>query len=81
MTLWLDGGFWGPWIRREFVAEIEWTRRAVLSHMLPSFPDPVEEADYVTEMTRRLAALILLQPELDKNYEAVKSNTWYWPKR
>jgi len=39
----------------------------------------VEEADYVTEMARRIAALILLQPELDANYEAVKADTWPWP--
>jgi len=26
-------------------------------------------------MARRIAALILLQPELDKNYEAVKAAT------
>ncbi len=31
-------------------------------------------------MTRRIAALILLQPELDKNYEAVKADTWPWPR-
>ncbi|MFC1736438.1 hypothetical protein ACFL1X_09980 [Candidatus Hydrogenedentota bacterium] len=40
----------------------------------------VEEAEYVTEMVRRIAALILLQPDLDKNYETVKSDTWPWPK-
>jgi len=39
----------------------------------------VEEAEYVTEMARRIAALILMQPELDANYEAVKSDTWPWP--
>jgi len=39
----------------------------------------VEEAEYVTEMARRIAALILMQPELDANYEAVKADTWPWP--
>ena len=39
----------------------------------------MEEADYVTAIIRRIAALILLQPELDKNYEAVKAETWPWP--
>lgn len=39
----------------------------------------IEEADYVTEMARRIAALILLQPELNANYEAMKSDTWPWP--
>ena len=39
----------------------------------------IEEAEYVTEMARRLAALILMQQELDANYEAVKTDTWAWP--
>jgi hypothetical protein len=34
-----------------------------------------DEAREVTHMARRIAALILLQPELDKNYQAVKSAT------
>jgi hypothetical protein len=38
----------------------------------PLSPDEVRE---VTQMARRIAALILLQPELDKNYQAVKSAT------
>jgi hypothetical protein len=40
----------------------------------------LEEAEYVTEMARRLAALCLLQPALDENYRAVKSNSWPWPR-
>jgi len=39
----------------------------------------LEEAEYVTEMARRIAALILLQPQLDANYQAVKADTWPWP--
>lgn len=39
----------------------------------------VEEAEYVTEMARRIAALILMQDELDANYEAVKADTYPWP--
>ena len=39
----------------------------------------MEEAEYVTEMVRRIAALILLQPDLDANYEAVKADTWARP--
>jgi Type ISP C-terminal specificity domain/N-6 DNA Methylase len=38
----------------------------------PLTPD---EAREVTHMARRIAALILLQPELDKNYQAVKAAT------
>jgi len=40
----------------------------------------VEEARYVRDMSRRIAAICLLQPELDANYEAVKANTYAWPK-
>jgi hypothetical protein len=32
-----------------------------------------DEAREVTHMARRIAALILLQPELDRNYQAVKA--------
>ncbi|NQU44433.1 N-6 DNA methylase, partial [bacterium] len=38
-----------------------------------------EEAEYVTEMVRRIAALILMQEDLDRNYQAVKADTWPWP--
>ncbi len=34
-----------------------------------------DEAREVTHMARRIAALILLQPELDKNYEGIKNAT------
>jgi hypothetical protein len=37
-----------------------------------------EEAREVTQTARRIAALILLQPELDKNYQAVKSASASW---
>ncbi len=37
-----------------------------------------EEARYVTEMVRRIAALVLMQPELDANYERVKADVWDW---
>jgi len=45
VSLWLDGAFWGSSIRQNFVSEIQWMRRAVFQHMLPSFPDPEREAD------------------------------------
>jgi len=38
-----------------------------------------DEARYVTEMTRRIAALLLLEPALDENYERVKTDTYAWP--
>lgn len=37
-----------------------------------------EEARYVTEMVRRIAALVLMQPELDANYERVKDDAFDW---
>jgi hypothetical protein len=37
-----------------------------------------DEAREVTHMARRIAALILLQPELDRNYQAVKSASAAW---
>jgi hypothetical protein len=39
-----------------------------------------EEARYVTEMVRRITALVLMQPELDANYERVKADVWEWEK-
>ena len=38
-----------------------------------------EEAREVTAMTRRLAAIILLQPALDENYRRVKASAYAWP--
>ncbi len=41
-------------------------------------PLSLDEAHYVTEMARRLAALALLEPALEANYEGVKGNTYAW---
>lgn len=38
----------------------------------------MEEVEYVTEMTRRIAAILLLEPSLDENYLAVKASTYPW---
>jgi hypothetical protein len=38
----------------------------------------VEEVREVTRMARRIAAIVLLQPELDANYLAVKGKTYEW---
>jgi len=38
-----------------------------------------EEARYVTEMVRRIAAILLLEPALDENYQSVKKDTYEWP--
>ena len=40
----------------------------------------VEEARYVRDIARRLAAICLLHPQLDSNYAAVKSAAYGWPK-
>jgi hypothetical protein len=37
-----------------------------------------EEAREVTNMARRIAAILLLQPKLDDNYRAVKTSTFAW---
>lgn len=39
----------------------------------------IEEVLEVTQMVRRIAALILLQPQLDANYQKVKAATYAWP--
>ncbi len=39
-----------------------------------------DEVRYVTEMARRLAALIALQPALDDNYRSVIKTTYHWTK-
>jgi hypothetical protein len=38
-----------------------------------------EEVIEVTYMARRIAAILLLEPELNANYEAVKQSTYPWP--
>ena len=38
-----------------------------------------DEARYVTEMTRRIAAILLLESALDANYGRVKADTYPWP--
>jgi hypothetical protein len=39
----------------------------------------MEEVYEVRDMLRRIAAILLLQPALDANYEAVKKATYQWP--
>jgi predicted helicase len=41
-------------------------------------PLKLEEVTYITEVIRRLKALLLLGPDLDANYEAVKENALAW---
>ena len=42
----------------------------------PLTPDEVRE---VTAITRRIAAILLLQPQLDANYAAIIADTYPWP--
>jgi len=37
-----------------------------------------DEVRYVREMTRRIAAILLLTPALDANYQAIKADTFPW---
>jgi len=39
-------------------------------------PLPVDEVGYVTQVARRIAALVLLGPDLDENYRRAKANTY-----
>ena len=38
-----------------------------------------DEAREVTNMTRRIAAILLLEPTLDLNYQKVIASTYAWP--
>jgi hypothetical protein len=42
-------------------------------------PLRAEEAREVTNMARRIAAILLMQPALDANYQAVKAAAYPWP--
>ena len=48
-------------------------------HELLGRPLTTDEAREVTATARRLAALLLLQPELDANYHSVKAAGYAWP--
>ena len=39
----------------------------------------LEEAEHVTEVVRRIAAILLLGPALDANYAAIKAASYTWP--
>ena len=38
----------------------------------------MDEARAVTDIARRIAAILLMEPELDANYEAVKNSVYPW---
>ena len=37
-----------------------------------------DEAREITDISRRIAAILLMQPELNENYERVKASAWTW---
>ena len=39
-----------------------------------------DEVRYVTEMARRLAALVALEPALDENYGNITKHAYAWPR-
>ena len=39
----------------------------------------LEEAEHVTQVARRIAAILLVGPALDANYAAAKANAFSWP--
>lgn len=43
-------------------------------------PLTVDEVGYITQVVRRITALVLLGPELDANYRRVKAATYSWPR-
>ncbi len=47
-------------------------------HELLGRPLTTEEARHVTAMVRRIAALLLLEPSLDANYETVRDDAYEW---
>jgi hypothetical protein len=42
-------------------------------------PLSIDEVDYFSQVVRRIAALLLLGPQLDANYAEVKADTYAWP--
>ncbi|WP_373529145.1 hypothetical protein [Nostoc sp.] len=43
-------------------------------------PLKIEEVREVTKIARRIAAILMLEPDLDTNDEKVKQSTYTWPK-
>ena len=38
----------------------------------------MDDVDYVTQMARRIAAILLLSDQLDENYRACRDNAFAW---
>lgn len=53
---------------------LSYRERALLGRSLS-----IDEAREVTNIARRIAAIVLIEPELDANYQAVKQPLYAWP--
>jgi hypothetical protein len=53
------------------------TQHPLINNLRSLKPEEVME---VTNMARRIAAILLLEPELDANYQTVKQSTYQWSK-
>ena len=53
---------------------LSYRERALLGRSLTA-----DEAREVRDMARRIAAILLLEPELDANYQAIKQSFYTWP--
>jgi len=53
---------------------LSYRERKILSRALK-----MDEARAVTEIARRIAAILLMEPELDANYDIVKKGIYPWP--
>jgi hypothetical protein len=48
-------------------------------HKLLGHPLTADEAREVMNIARRIASILLLEPSLDANYQAIKTATYLWP--
>ncbi len=53
---------------------LSYRERALLGRSLTA-----DEAREVRDMARRIATILLLEPELDANYQAAKQSAYAWP--
>jgi hypothetical protein len=49
MNTWLDGGFWGPYFRRNYIPELESLRDAIFQRVLPAFDGLEAESESVAQ--------------------------------
>lgn len=49
MNTWLDGGFWGPYFRRNYIPELEALRDAIFERVLPAFEGLEAESDAIAQ--------------------------------